>query len=117
MGLIFWIDKNTFSNTLLEKVFKTANMPFYTQKSAEDIGYLVEDLKPSLIVLDSSTFLDHADAFKEQYLVSISMQKIPFVLIDPVPSMEFIKHQVGRLQKPLAPFEMPQALKNMLTVN
>lgn len=117
MGLIFWVDKNTFSNGLLEKVFKTASMPFYTQTSVKDIRYLVEDLKPALIVLESTTFLDHAEAFKEQYLSSTLMQMTPFVLIDPIPSMEFIKHQLGRLEKPLAPFEIPHKLKNILTVN
>ena len=117
MDLIFWVDKNTFSNGLLEKVFKTANIPFYTQTSAQDIGYLVEDLKPGLIVLDSTTYLDHAESFRQQYQASVAMQSSPFVIIDFVPSMDFIQHQVGQLKKPLAPFDLPQTLKNMLTVN
>ena len=44
MGLVLWIDQNTFASSLVEKVFKQKGLAFYTIPHARDFLYLVEDL-------------------------------------------------------------------------
>lgn len=114
MGLVLWIDKNTFATSILEKVFKGKNLPFYTLSDVADFTYLVNDLKPVLIVLDSSTVLSSLDAFKTQY---DSIKSLPVVIIDGENELDFIRNVVGRIQRPFDPFEIPEILKKYLKLS
>jgi DNA-binding NtrC family response regulator len=115
MGLVLWIDQNTFATSLLEKVFKKKNLDFYTIESAEDFTYLVEDISPKLIVLDVKTALNHLEAFKKQYEASALIQSLPFVLIDG--ELSEIKHVIGSISRPFDPFLIPSKLEQLLSVN
>lgn len=114
MGLILWIDQNTFATSLLEKVFKKKNLPLYTVSSAENFNYLVEDLKPQLIVLDSKTALAHFDAFKEQYK---SLRGLPFILVDGTEELSFIEKVIGKIERPFDPFTIPDRIQKILSAN
>ncbi len=117
MGLIFWIDQNTFATSLLERVFKKKQLPFYTLSTVEDFSYLVDDLTPVLIVLDGETFDQNPEAFKKQYEASPRMQEIPFILLEPKGDMGFIKKKIGELKKPIEAFDLPEVLAKIFTAN
>lgn len=117
MGLILWIDQNTFATGLLEKVFKKKELPFYTLPSAENFSYLVDDLKPVMIILDGKTAATHSEAFKQQYESSENMQNLPFVLVEAGEELGFIKNVVGQIQRPFDPFQIPDLLGKFLKLN
>lgn len=117
MGLILWIDQNTFATSLIERVFKKRELPFYTIESVEDFSYLVDDLNPAVIVLDGTTFSKNSEAFIQQYNNSPKMQALPFILLDFTADASFIQHKIGELQKPLEAFELPDVLGKILKLN
>jgi hypothetical protein len=117
MGLILWIDKNTFATGLVERVFKKKLLPFYSLNSVLDFVYLIEDIKPTLIVLDGDTYLENPEAFTKQYNSSPDMQLLPFVLLDPKSDFSFIKKKLGEIQKPFDPFTLPDTLEKFLSVH
>ena len=117
MGLVLWIDHNTFATSLIEKVFKKKELPFYTIDSVKDFAYLVDDLAPVLIVLDGETFSQHPELFKQQYSASAKMQSLPFLILDGKGDLSFVKNKIGELKKPLEPFEMPETIAKFLSAN
>lgn len=117
MGLILWIDHNTFATSLIEKVFKKKLLPFYTLNNVDDFAYLVNDLNPVLIVLDGETLEKNPEAFKSQYQASPKMQSLPFLLLEPKGDMSFIQNQIGELKRPFDPFELPQIISKLMTSN
>lgn len=117
MGLVLWIDQNTFASDLLQKVFKQKNLSFYTLTSVDDFLYLVEDLKPQIIVLDTVTYQSNKEAFTQQYKASTVLQQTPTVLLDNDGSLDFIENQIGSLKRPFDPFKIPEQLKQMLEPN
>jgi CheY-like chemotaxis protein len=88
MSLVLWIDQNSFSTNLVEKVFKKKGLPFYSLSKATDLSYLVEDIKPSLIVLDGETARANLAEFLEEFKQSIYLQKTPFILIMTFPNSQ-----------------------------
>ena len=117
MGLILWIDQNTFATSLLEKVFKKKDLPFYTLPNASDFTYLVEDLNPILIVMDTKTALSHLESFKAQYQTSQKLQSLPFVWVDgQSQDLDFVKNVVGKIERPFDPFEIPETLRKFLNI-
>lgn len=117
MGLVLWIDQNTFATGLLEKVFKKRNLPFYTLSVANDFVYLVEDLRPEVIVLDARTATDHLEAFKAQYDSSEALRSLPFVIIDDHGELGFITNVSGHIKRPFDPFMVPELLQKIFTAN
>jgi len=117
MGLVLWIDQNSFATTLIERVFKKKLLLFYSVSSVEDFAYLVDDLDPALIVLDSETFHSNPEAFMKQYLNSFKMQSLPFILLEPSGDFSFIKNKIGELKKPLEPFALPEMLARIFEAN
>lgn len=114
MGLILWIDDNQFAASLLEKIFKKKNLPFYHLPLVDDCAYLIDDLKPSLIVLDNATALKSLDAFKEQYQKSVMVKKIPMVVLNSWDQLEFIDNKCGQLERKFDPFTIPEKLESFL---
>lgn len=110
MGLVLWIDENTFATSLIEKVFKKKGLPFYSLSQVNDFSYLIDDLGPSLIVLDAKTAVGSLDTFMSQFNSSQKLQKLPFVLIDKTPELSFIKNVAGEIQRPFDPFNIPEML-------
>lgn len=117
MGLVLWIDHNTFSSSLIERVFKTKQLPFYSLTSVDDFSYLVDDLNPALIVLDAETYSRNPEAFMKQYLASDKMRETAFILLEAQGDFSFLKKKLGELKKPLAAFEIPETLQKLLSVN
>jgi DNA-binding NtrC family response regulator len=115
MGLVLWIDQNVFATGLLEKVFKKRDLPFYTIQSAEDFLYLVDDLRPEVIVLDFKTASENLKEFQAQYESSENLKKLPFVLIDG--DLNFIQKIAGRINRPFDPFLIPSKIQELLTPN
>lgn len=112
MGLILWIDGNTFATGLLEKVFKSKNLPFYTLAEAKDFLYLLDDLKPGLIVLDAATVERAGETFLKQYENSEQLRSLPKVVIGFGDDLPFLKNRIGFIQRPFDPFEIPEILLN-----
>lgn len=117
MGLVLWIDQNTFATGLLEKVFKKKNLPFYSLASASDFLYLVEDLNPESIVLDSKTILEDLEKFTAQYNQSEKLKTLPIIILDPLPELGFIKNAQGEIKRPFDPFDIPDRLRGILKAN
>jgi hypothetical protein len=117
MGLILWIDMNTFATGLLERAFKKKSLPFYTLDRVEGFSYLVDDLRPVLIVLDGDTFLKNPQAFLDQYDQSPVMQKTPFILLDPKSDFTFIKNKLAEIKRPIDPFAIPTLIEKLLKGN
>jgi DNA-binding NtrC family response regulator len=117
VGLVLWIDQNTFATGLLEKVFKKKNLPFYTLSNASDFVYLVDDLKPEVIVLDTKTALEYLEQLKTQFAASEALRKLPIILIDEVRELDFIKNLAGHINRPFDPFQVPELLENILKAN
>jgi hypothetical protein len=114
MGPVLWIDQNTFSSDFIEKIFKKKNIPFHSLKEARGFSYLVDDLRPSVIVLDSQTVMASLEDFKTEYVKSQFISSTPFIFINNIPALEFIQ-SIGLLSKPLDPFKVPDAILSMLT--
>lgn len=114
MGLVLWIDVNTFATGLIEKVFKKKNLEFYALSSAKDFAYLIEDLKPALLVIDAKTALDSLERFRAQYEQTSGFAGIPVVILDHQPGLEFIQNRSMHLKRPLDPFEVAEVLNKFL---
>jgi len=112
--MILWIDKNAFATSLLEKVFKKNGQEFYALSSVEDFAYIVEDLKPKVIVLDEETYHTHEAKFLKQYESSKIMQQTAFIFLDEKKGMNFTQNRVGVLNRPLDPFRVPEQIEKIL---
>ena len=113
MGLVLWIDQNTFATSLVEKVFKKKNLSFYSLASAQDFTYLVQDLKPELLVLDSETALHFKDALEKQFADCEYLRALPVVMIDEMGEFPYIKNTIGVIKRPFDPFQIPDILKKI----
>jgi len=114
-GLVLWIDGNEFSTKLVEKVFKQNGLSFYALSSVSDFAYLIEDLSPSLIVVDAQTALNDKERFLAQYQATQGFKSIPVVIIDPVAGLEFLESRVGQILRPFDPFSIPKQLGKLET--
>lgn len=117
MGLVLWIDQNTFATALLEKVFKKKNLLFYTLNNARDIVYLIDDLRPTVLVLDRETALIYQKELDQQYASSEGLKNLPVIFIGEGEELTFISKTIGQLQRPFNPFLIPQKLEEMLNAN
>ena len=114
MGLILWIDANTFATSLIEKAFKKKDIPFYTLPSARDFVYLIEDLNPAVLVLDAQTLLNDLAQVKDQYEKSDGFKGKPVIILESRPGLEFIANKVGDLLLPLDPFQVHQQIEKII---
>jgi DNA-binding NtrC family response regulator len=110
--MIFWIDQNNFTNQLLEKVFKKAELPLYTLTSVRDFSYLVSDLRPAVIVIDFSTYELDTQAFVKQLESNPDIKKTSFIIIGDGQISGI--NIVGRLTRPFDPFEIPKKITEIL---
>lgn len=117
MGLVLWIDQNTFATGLLEKVFKKKNLPFYTIDNAENFVYLIDDLKPELLVLDSKTAIEFKEALERQYSNSDALKNLPVIQIDDFGDLPFLEKKIGTIKRPFDPFKIPSVLEEILRAN
>ena len=117
MSLVLWIDQNTFATSLIARAFKKKSLEFYSLSQVDDFLYLIDDLRPSLIVLDEATFAKNSMKFVEQYEASPFMQEIPIIVIDPKSDFIFLKNKIGELNKPFDPFKLPEILQSFLRRN
>lgn len=114
MGLILWIDKNDFAASLISKVFKKRDLEFYHLSHADDFAYLVEDLRPILIVLDEKTASDSLEALRRQYESSAQLQQSRFVVIGSWEGLDFIQNRAGALERKIDPFSVPEKLQKLM---
>lgn len=114
MGLILWIDGNTFATELIEKVFKKKKLEFYSLPVASDFAYLISDLNPEVLVLDAQTALNALNEVKLQYEKTSGFYGKPVIILNPRAGLDFIKNQIGVLNRPLDPFDMDSKIKKML---
>ncbi len=115
--LVLWIDNNEVRRKLFEKILKNNKISFHTQDSAKDFVYLVKDLSPNLIVIDSQTALSHLEELKRQYLESQHFNSIPVAIIDDIPELDFIKPSHFEMKSPIEAFEIPRILEELLLKN
>jgi hypothetical protein len=113
--MVLWIDHNISSTRLIEKAYKSRGMGFYTISSAKDFAYLLDYLRPEIIVLDAQTILDDIDLFKDQYLKSPSMINIPVIIIGEKFGLEFITNRISNLKRPFDPFNIPDTISDILS--
>lgn len=112
MGLILWIDQNTFAASLLEKVFKKKDLPFYTMNSAKDFSYLVIDLKPTMIVLDVETAQSSIVELRKQVAETPELKTMPFVTIGKSTEFDFL-NVVGSIPRSFDPYKIPEILNHL----
>ncbi len=112
MGLILWIDENRFATELLEKVFKSKNLPFYTLAEIKDLIYLINDLKPDLLVLDALTIKNCGEVYFKQYESLEALNSLPVVVIGSREDLPFIKNKIGFISRQFDPFKIPEVLIN-----
>lgn len=117
MGLVLWIDQNTFATSLLEKVFKKKNLEFYTISTAQDFVYLIDDLKPELLVLDSRTALEYRESLEKQYAASETLRKLPVIVLDESENLPFVENVIGQINRPFDPFQIPAKLLEIFQAN
>lgn len=117
MGLVLWIDRNTFATGLLEKAFKKKSLSFYSLENAKDFAYLVDDLKPQVLVFDEQTLLTDLESFQAQYSQNALMKSLPVILVDSQGKLEFIQNKIGDLKRPFDPFQIPAIIENLLKKN
>lgn len=117
MGLVLWIDQNTFATGLLSKVFKKKNLSFYTIDNAENFIYLIDDLKPELLVLDSRTAMEFREALEKQFSASDSLRNLPVIQIDECEDLPFLQRKIGMIKRPFDPFQIPSMLEEILGAN
>ncbi len=109
MGLILWIDENRFATSLLEKVFKQKDLSFYTLDNVNDFSFLVDDLKPEIIVLDTATALKNKEAFKKQFEANSRLKETPFITIGSDSDFTFLK-KMGEIKRPFDPYLIPETI-------
>ena len=64
---VFYIEKAEFLRSMLEFALKAKGAEIYTIASLKDHQYLLEDLKPDLIIFDIDTCIDELqDVYKYQ---------------------------------------------------
>lgn len=114
MGLVLWIDQDELATGLFARVFKERGMEFYTLNSVSYFSYLISDLNPSLIVIDSATALKDLEVFKKQYEDTRGFQNKPVVLVNPESALEFISNTVGIIKRPIDPFGLPEKLSKLI---
>jgi hypothetical protein len=114
LGLVLWIDENKFATDLLEKVFKQKDLPFYTLDNVRDFSFLVDDLRPEMIVLDTNTAIRHEELFKTQFEASSRLKTTAFVLIGDEPRLAYLK-KIGEIKRPFDPFTIPEVLEKLKT--
>ena len=114
MGLVLWIDKNEFVTTALEKVFNKAALSIYTINSAEDIQYLIEDMKPEVIVMDVSTYLLQEDRVNMFMAASELMQATPWISTGTREISYPGAKMQGHIMKPLKVMNVPDQIRNIL---
>lgn len=108
MGLIFWIDENTFATSLAKKTLEAQGVDFYTIDNAKDFAYLIKDLKPQTIVIESGTVLKDLALFKDQYESTDKFQGAKIVVIHSVPELNFLENVAGTLELPFNPFNLKE---------
>lgn len=114
MGLVLWIDDNTFSTSLLERVFKKKGLPFYTLTGVDDFLYLVNDLRPVVLVIDSKTAKKNLPALQKQ---SAQWGNIPVILVEEDSELDFLNNRIGMIKRPFDPFDIPKIIENLLKTN
>lgn len=115
--MIFWIDKNKFATGLLAKAFQQKSTAFYTVDSVNDFSYLVDDLEPSVVVLDGETFAQNPEAFLKQYSESKALQSLPFIFLAPAPKQIFTSNVLGEINRPFDPFQIPDLIEKLRKAN
>lgn len=115
--LVLWIDQNELNRKLLEKIFKNNKISFYSLDSANDFEYLVNDLVPDLIVIESQTALASIDRLQKQYLGSNQFNLTSIVIINNIPELDFIKSKKHEIKTPYDPFKLPEILKKIIFKN
>ena len=117
MGLILLVDENKFVTDLLDKVFKKKNLAFYTLNSAKDFVYLVNDLKPELIVIDSKTALNEMADLKKQIDGSKELGALPWIILGESSELAFIPNKIGQINRPFDPFHIPDLIEKIVKSN
>lgn len=114
MGLVLWIDKNEFATSALEKIFEKQGLSLYTINSAQDIQYLIEDMRPEVIVIDVATYFAHEDRVNMFMASSEIMQQTPWITAGTreisIPGIQ-VK---GQIKKPLNVMTVGQDIQKIL---
>lgn len=109
--MVLWIDGNTFAADLIQRVFKSRSLPFYTIPDVRDFAYLVEDLLPELIVIDGDTARKDLGLLREQYERTEALRRARFVVIGSWEGLDFIEGKKGPISRELDPFKVPELLR------
>ena len=114
MGLVLWIDQNTFVADLVERVFKQEQLPIYSLTTVENFIYLVDDLSPGVIVLDLLTAKNNEEVLRKQFQESEKLRSTPVILLGVGETPDFVKVIIGQINRPFNPFEVPSKISELL---
>jgi DNA-binding response OmpR family regulator len=108
---VFWIGSVKFVSQLVESTLKGENMKCYTHESDHDFQFILDDIKPDLVIID-------AELVNDASLKEISQSKVSKVaLFADENEFESLKDKFnfcGQLHKPLEVMEMVQSIKSLL---
>lgn len=63
---IFYLNEIKFTCDFVENLSKTSELSCYTLQDTKDFTYLINDLKPLLIIIDSKLYSENKDEFWSQ---------------------------------------------------
>ncbi len=98
----------------LEKIFNKLSLSLYTINSPQDIQYLIEDLKPEVIVMDVATYLANEDRVNMFMAASELMQTIPWISVGTREISFPGAKMIGHIKKPLNIMTVPEEIRKIL---
>ena len=115
MTKVFYIEKQKFLREMVEQILVDKGEKAYTLETASDCTYLIEDLKPEVLMLDVATIMPEADEFFATYKEKFS--QIPIVFTGFPEDRDLLGPYEGLcrgfLEKPIKPMEFWDQMEKM----
>ncbi len=116
---VFWIDSSKFVTDVVSATLREENITCYTHGSADNFHFILEDMRPEVLVVDASTLGENTQVFFKTLESGVESSKIPVVLLGNEEELQTLskkyKSQIkGIIKKPLAPMALTNELKKIL---
>ncbi len=109
---VFWLDQNKFVCNLIEATLKKEGVSCYTHQTGDGFRYLIEDIKPDLVVIDFQSISHIQEKIDEE--LSTCTCPVILSLKEEERSLVKLKKNNGSLSKPIEPMILADNLKALL---
>lgn len=110
---VFYIEKEKFLRSMMELALRAKKAEVYTVETLESNFYLLDDLKPELIIFDFETCKDSGDEALEK-LYSYA-QHAKLIMTGPVGSENSLDKRVsGHLPKPIVAHNLAERVLSLI---